>query len=292
MVKVWLRRTTTIISVIAFLLQAASIAAPGWLIYVHGNIMEQNSLFYRWTLETQLVIGEERSKLESLHEIHFNKRQQIVEDQVGRVDLQSGVLKDGLSNAGSFDDVHKSIRSEAEKLSRVDLAAEDFNYNSMVSQQVLTVVATALSLMVVISQISQNIRKEKKNVRLMLLSAIASAISAGIVVPVVCHEAVYIHYENQLKGLDGLQAHTYISFPYCLALLTGSVVLHLVADITIGYQLYTPKIREIKSRVYTDDDDEDDDLAYVPPEKQANNEYKKPSLADIGHDNQVFSEKL
>lgn len=108
MVKVWLRRTTTIISVIAFLLQAASIAAPGWLIYVHGNIMEQNSLFYRWTLETQLVLGEERSKLESLHEIHFNKRQQIVEDQVGRVDLQSGGM---LTTDQSFLSIFQLTRS-------------------------------------------------------------------------------------------------------------------------------------------------------------------------------------
>lgn len=259
-------RTTTALSVLAFLLQAASIAAPGWLIYIHGNFVERDSLFYRWRCAT--LLDEEKCELKSFHDLHFDERQQLVEAQV----------------------------------SRRKLASVDYHYSTIVCQQVLTVVAAVLSLVVVISQLYQNVKKDSRNIRAILLSATASATSAGIAIAVVSNEITYIWFQKELKDFDGLQDHTYIAFPYCLVLLGGSALFHFCTNWTLGSQLYKPKPKVLQRKYYAEDSSRDSngDVSGNVTTDTKLNTYEKPNkeneklstMKDFGHDNHVFSEKL
>lgn len=228
MVKSWVRKTPAVVYLIAFILQVLSIATPGWLIYVHQNVIEKNSLFYRRTCETESLIDAEveTCKTESFRYMHlYNKK----------------IL-------------------EATQASKADLVSEDFDYNAKICRQVLIVVSTGLSLLVVVVHGIQTILKHD-NMQLVLLTAIASATSAGIVLAVVSNDIIGVHYQTELQNNDNAQENTYTGIPYCLAMLAASALLHFFAEMCVGFQLYTPKMKK------SDSIEEVNDIPNVPQGK-------------------------
>ena len=69
-------------------------------------------------------------------------------------------------------------------------------------------------------------------------------ISVGIVLCVMADEVVEIFLQYQLVSDDSKASHTYLGFPYCVAMMLGSVLLHLIAEITMGAHLYEPKTKK------------------------------------------------
>ncbi|XP_060602857.1 uncharacterized protein LOC132755934 isoform X4 [Ruditapes philippinarum] len=275
----FLSKLTTTLGVLACLLQIASIASPGWIIYIKGNIEEHQSLFYRRTCKT--LLDESKCKVESFNDFYTNKRVRLL-------------------NA---------------KVARETLASFDYDYNSLICQQVLMMVAVCLSTVMAISQIIQRINKDKAYQRLIFLSAATAATSAGIVIAVVSNKIVYIYYQIELYNMDDHRNHTYVGFPFCLGMLVGSVLLHFFCLAAIAPQLRTTKVKVRVRKTMEMDDSNGIDATYVPPMTKVSEvskptpvkatfepvkttvepvittiEPKKPAMA--GYDNQVFSEKL
>lgn len=78
----WLRKITTVLAVLAFLLQVAAVVSPGWIIYIKGNIEEHHSLFYRVSCKT--LMDERICKVESFHYLHDDMRAKLEKAQVSR----------------------------------------------------------------------------------------------------------------------------------------------------------------------------------------------------------------
>jgi hypothetical protein len=83
----FLRKLTTTLGVLACLLQIASIAAPGWIIYIKGNIEEHHSLFYKRTCK--ILLDESKCKVESHNDIYTNRRERLLNAKVARETLAS-----------------------------------------------------------------------------------------------------------------------------------------------------------------------------------------------------------
>lgn len=114
-----------------------------------------------------------------------------------------------------------------------------------------------------------------------------------MVITIVCIEMVKLSHQIVIHGMDGHRDHTYVGFPFCLAMLIASVVLHFSAAICISCQLYTPEVRTRFKRKMSED--YDTPVTTVAPEKSLSIGYEvsKPTYNDShGKDNPVFSEKL
>lgn len=85
--KAWLSKLTTALASISLLLQIASIALPGWTVYIEGNTDEQHGLFYKRTCKSLLDIT--NCKVESFHDIHSDMRARYVDAGVGRKKIAS-----------------------------------------------------------------------------------------------------------------------------------------------------------------------------------------------------------
>ncbi|XP_045212739.2 uncharacterized protein LOC123563783 [Mercenaria mercenaria] len=255
----FLRKLTTTLSVIACLLQIASVASPGWIIYIKGNIEEHHGLFYKRTCKT--IVDDTKCKVESFHELHHD-------------------LRDRLVNA---------------KVSREKIASVDFAYNSLICKQVLTMVAVCLGLGMAVSQVVQSIKKHKGFQRLIFLSAATAATSAGMVIVVACNDIVTIYYQIELQSFDDDRDHTYVGFPFCLGMLLGSAFLHFWSLVAIFPQLHTPRVKvKVRKALPRDDEPNGVPSTYVPPVTTLNEvSVPKPAKSKmVGNDNLVFSEKL
>ncbi|KAL4239887.1 hypothetical protein ACF0H5_000687 [Mactra antiquata] len=219
--KTLLRKFTAGFVITAFLLQAASIAAPGWLIEIDGNLEHGESLFYKATCH---VLNDQSScKVKSFQDLYTKERNKLV----------------------------------AAKVSRQTLAKFDFFYHVLVCKQSLAMIAVSFTLIAVLIQVAMFVRRDRHNVRLTVLSAVLSAVTAGILVTMVCYEVVGNHYKLELRSMDSKRDHTYVGFPYCLAMLVGAALLLLFSDISTACLLYTAK--PPKKKTYDDDDDDDDE---------------------------------
>lgn len=202
---------------------------------------------------------ENNCKVESFHELHYDLREKLIDAQV----------------------------------SREKLASVDFEYNTLICKQVLILVAALLSAVMAFSQVVQTIKK-KAYPRLTVLSAATAAISAGIVITVVCYDIVHVCYQIDLQKMDSHRDHTYVGFPYCLGMLLGSALFHFFSLSGISSQLHRPKLRIKEKPVYKSTEDT---TPYEPPVTRLN-EVCKPTfdkgitINDKGNDNPVFSEKL
>lgn len=80
--KTLLRKFTAGFVIVAFLLQVASIAAPGWFIEVSGNMEIGESLFYKTGC---YVLGDHSEcACESFRDIYNTKREGLVRARVSR----------------------------------------------------------------------------------------------------------------------------------------------------------------------------------------------------------------
>ena len=113
--------------------------------------------------------------------------------------------------------------------------------------------------------------------------------------------------------MDDDKDHTYIGFPFCLGMLAGSALFHFFCLAAISPQLSSTKVKVKVRRTYEMEESNDVKSTYVPPMTSLN-EVSKPEKSStepaknnvepvkapispvqntmVGHDNQVFSEKL
>lgn len=89
--KAGLSKLTTALASISFLLQIASIALPGWTVYIEGNTDEQHALFYTRTCKSLLDVT--NCKFETFHEMHSDTRARFV---------RAGVSREKIAAIGKF----------------------------------------------------------------------------------------------------------------------------------------------------------------------------------------------
>lgn len=82
-------------------------------------------------------------------------------------------------------------------------------------------------------------------------------ISAGIMTSVASDAVVKNMDSHRVLGHDGLHDHTFLAFPYCIAMVFGSVILQGLAVVSLGAHLYKAKEiivkRSVTPRVSFDD---------------------------------------
>lgn len=70
--------------------------------------------------------------------------------------------------------------------------------------------------------------------------------SVGIILSIVAGDFVELSVQHELLSDDAQVDNTYLGFPYSIAMILASALLHLIAMVTIGSHLYTPKERSSK----------------------------------------------
>lgn len=100
----------------------------------------------------------------------------------------------------------------------------------------------------------------------------------GIVLSILAADMVDITVDNEMLSHDSDRDHTFLGFPYSLAMMFGSVLLHVIADVTMGAHLYTPKDRVQKGRKISYEDYEEETI--------------DAGKTNYSYDNTVLTEKL
>ncbi|XP_052819438.1 uncharacterized protein LOC128245345 [Mya arenaria] len=199
-------RFSVAVLVVVVLAQLAAVAAPGWLIAVEGNHETHIGLFYKVRCET----------------LNENRCQTI-----------------------SFRDEYvRDTRRKAE-LGRKTIAALDYNYNVAVWRQVLLTSAVGCSLVALLVQLGRRV-VDKRHVRIIILSIALIALSAGLMLSVTSSYIVDCMYQMELLSFDTPRDHTYLAFPYSIALALGSVLLQFIGILVLGAHIFEPKVTIVK----------------------------------------------
>ncbi|XP_052819385.1 uncharacterized protein LOC128245293 [Mya arenaria] len=199
-------RFSVAVLVVVVLAQLAAVAAPGWLIAVEGNHETHIGLFYKVRCET---LNENRCQTISFRDEYF-----------------------------------RDTRRKAE-LGRKTIAALDYNYNVAVWRQVLLTSAVGCSLVALLVQLGRRV-VDKRHVRIIILSIALTALSAGLMLSVTSSYIVDCMYQMELLSFDTPRDHTYLAFPYSIALALGSVLLQFIGILVLGAHIFEPKVTIVK----------------------------------------------